>query len=86
MRTSGSVIAMHIRFLPVKKSGRNLSCSCLLPNLIIGGIPNANPVVSAPAGPFRPHLTICADALVSRSDIHTFLHPVPLHIVPTSAE
>jgi len=77
MRTSGSVIAMHIRFLPVKKSGRNLSCSCLLPNLIIGGIPNATPVVSAPAGPFKPLLTIYTTPLVSQSVISHFIPPAP---------
>lgn len=51
---SGSVIAMHVLFLPVKKSGRKRSCSSGLPNLRIGGMPNANPAVSDVPGPARP--------------------------------
>lgn len=38
---AGSVIAMHVRFLPVSKSGRKRSWSCLFPNLIKGGTPKA---------------------------------------------
>ena len=40
---SGSVIAMHARLRPQKKSGRKRSCNCLLPNLKIGGTPKAIP-------------------------------------------
>lgn len=51
---SGSVIAMHARFLPVKKSGRNRRCNCSSPNLMIGGTPNAMPVVMLAPGPPSP--------------------------------
>lgn len=54
----GSVIAMQLRARPVSKSGMNLSCNCLLPNLNIGGTPNAIPAVRDAPGPDNPLLPI----------------------------
>ena len=50
----GSVMAIHILFLPVIRSGTKRSWSCWLPNLMMGGRPNAIPVVTAPEGPMDP--------------------------------
>lgn len=51
---SGSVMAMHDRFLQVKRSGRNRSWSSGLPNLITGGTPYAMPAQREVGGPLNP--------------------------------
>ena len=56
---SGSVIARDVRFFPSNNSGRKRCCNWLLPNLSIGGTPNAMPVVSEAEGPTRPDRDIC---------------------------
>lgn len=54
----GSVMAMQALFFPVNRSGKNLFCNSLLPNLYNGGTPNAIPVVRLPLGPANPDLNI----------------------------
>lgn len=49
---------MQVLFFPSNKSGKNLSCNCLLPNLISGGTPYDIPVVSEAEGPANPDLDI----------------------------
>ena len=51
-------MAIQVRFFPSKRSGRNLSCSCLFPNFSNGGTPYDMPVVSEAGGPAKPDLDI----------------------------